>query len=218
MPARPIDFLPDYGFRPVPPLFAAIPEVYHPGLESGILLLRRGGAAAPAGAVAPGEWQVVSGQAVLCRLDAAPDLTPFIPLGPARGAPAGKYLQYYRVDAARLARHRRRLVQAERAANWFNRQAGAERHRVENLSDAAVVVLALAHDPAACLWMYRSLAEPVRELVRAGHGAVLPEGRFIPNCSAVPVACRVQKRRHICLRWLHPDAAPRPLAYPIGPP
>lgn len=217
MSARIIEFTQDYAFRPVLPVFSGIPDQFHAGLLGGTLILVRRQAPADRWGLVPAEccphpggaWP---GHAVLQWLEAVPDTALFVLQEPAPRRTGLPDWSRYRLDLVRLARQRKRLVAAERAACWFNCQAGVERHRVDNLSDAAVLVLALAKAPSACIWMYRSLATPVLELVRAGHGAVLPEGRFVPHASAVAVACQVRTRRHICLQWVRPASIDQRLA------
>jgi hypothetical protein len=235
---RTITLQQDFGFRPTLPMFHDIPQEFHDELEGGQLqLVFRRSVTPNAWYIVLTEFQPNMDASwpaheTVHKLDEAPDLSLFelrdesrsrVDYGPHmrqyismaqtssfddQGMP--EWSRYQLSDKA-VSRHAIRLARAERAAKSFNRHIGLERRVVSALADDEVLVLALGkHD--ADIWMYRSLATIVFHLVRAGHGTVSVEGKFVPNQSSAAVASQVKARREICLAWSNPESVEKRLA------
>jgi hypothetical protein len=239
MATRTITLQHDYGFRPTLPLLHDIPDEFRDGVENGAMqLVMRRSITPNAWYIVPAdfqpdpdkEWPVSQ---TLCKLDEAPGLALFTLQDESRRlVDYGPHMQRYiatmaqtssfddqgrpewsryalNVDA--MCKQAKRLARAETAAGSFNLHAGRERRVVSALTDDEVLVLALGKDNTA-IWMYRSLAGIVLQLVRAGHGTVLAEGRFLPNESSATIASQVKARRDIKLCWTNPEAVEKRIA------
>ena len=263
MTIRTIELQQDYGFRPTLPLFHDIPLEYRDGLEGGEMqLVLRRSVTPNAWYVVPADftpdrlsaWPVSQ---TLHKLDTAPDLTLFrlqdesislVDYGPhmqayIRMTPSSTFADQgrpewsrYELNGDAVGKYGNRLARAENAARSFNRHIGLESRIVSALSDEEVLVLALGKKDVV-IWMYRSLATTVFHLVRAGHGTVHSDGRFVPKKSSAAIAAQVKARREIQLVWTNPESVekrlsayhrnprrrdtnfkgkPPELAYPIG--
>lgn len=264
MTIRTIKLQQDYGFRPTLPLFHDIPPEYRDGLEGGEMqLVLRRSVTPNAWYVVPAdfkpnqfaEWPLSQ---TLYKLGTeALDLTLFrlqdealslVDYGPhmqayIRTAQSSTFEDQglpewsrYELNFDAVCKHGNRLARAENAARSFNRHIGLESRVVSALSDEEVLVLALGKKDVD-IWMYRSLATTVFHLVRAGHGTVLSDGRFLPKKSSAAIAVQVKARREIQLAWTNPESVekrlsayrrnpkrrdtnfkgkPPELAYPIG--
>lgn len=238
MAIRTIKIQQDYGFRPTLPLLHDIPEEFRNAIVGGELqLVLRRSVTPNAWYVVPTDFQPnpdaawPSGQ-TLCKLDAAPDLVLFtlqdesrslVDYGPhmQRYIPMAQTSSFddqgmpewsrYSLNPDAVRKQGNRLAKAARAAQSFNRHFAVERRVVSALDDTEVLVLALGKANIA-IWMYRSLASIVLHLVRAGHGTVLSDGRFLPNESSAAVAAQVKARRDIQLAWTNPDSVEKRLA------
>lgn len=198
-----VDIELDYYFRPTYEPLHTVHAFTRERLKSGelVLMLRRDTTpniwgTMPAGGEVGKGWDAAGFEKLHCGpglelfdlldecrgvVDYGPELRAYMRVAATTAfADQGKPLwSRWRINEKKLQQAIKRRERAEKAASWFNDQQGADPCAVAKLSPAALLVLANAHTLGARkVWMYRSLARPVLELVRAGYGQVRPEGYF----------------------------------------
>jgi hypothetical protein len=117
----------------------------------------------------------------------------------------------YQFDEVRYQKLLKRRQHAEQAASWFNKQRNNAPCAVEALSDEALAVLTLPTTPGAPIWMYRSLADAVLQLVRAGFATVDPEGHATMSTDVVEAARQELNRRGLAVKFTNPEYIQRAL-------
>lgn len=111
-----------------------------------------------------------------------------------------------------------RWEKAQYCAETFNSQFGKAANDDVSLSPRARALLSLGKDSEdfpddTQLWLFRSTAAPIFELVRAGMGTVRPEGFFEINAAGRIKAARLHPRLAAKVSWIKPYSSKNP-----GPP
>lgn len=96
-----------------------------------------------------------------------------------------------------------RCNKAAQSVAWFERQFNTSPVEISQLPDAALLLLARIE---LTTWMYRSVAQPILDLVRAGFGRVTLEGKFVcPDEQVSAEASQVAHARGLELQWTNPS-------------
>jgi hypothetical protein len=115
----------------------------------------------------------------------------------------------YRFSAIKEEQVHHRWEAAQYCAESFNSHFGKASNDERPLSDRARAVLALGRDSTdftgvSQLWLFRSTAAPIFELVKAGMGTVRPEGYFEMNSAGHGKAARLHQSLGARVNWVKP--------------